>query len=63
MRFWLHETADAELDAAVAYYEGCRPDLGLDFADEAYAAIALACSYPDIGVELTANTRTREHAC
>ena len=40
MRFWLHEAADAELDAAVAYYESCRPGLGIDFAEEANAMAA-----------------------
>jgi hypothetical protein len=30
MRFWLHEAAEAELDAAVAYYESCRPGLGIE---------------------------------
>jgi hypothetical protein len=59
MRFWLHDAAEEELDAAVAYYESCRPGLGVDFANEVYAAIVLACDYPEAGAKLTANTRRR----
>jgi hypothetical protein len=59
MRFWLHEAADAELDAAVAYYESCRRGLGIDFAEEVYAAIALACTHPQAGPTLSENTRRR----
>jgi hypothetical protein len=59
MRFWLHEAADAELDAAVAYYERCRAGLGIDFAEAVYAAIALACTYPEAGLAFSQNTRRR----
>ncbi|WP_256363607.1 hypothetical protein [Thiohalocapsa sp. ML1] len=43
MKFFLHDDADTELDAAVAFYEACRPGLGLDFAAEVYRSIELAC--------------------
>jgi toxin ParE1/3/4 len=59
MRFWLHEAADAELDAAVADYESCRPGLGIDFAEEVYAAIALARAYSQASLALSENTRRR----
>jgi toxin ParE1/3/4 len=59
MRFWLQEAADAELDAAVAYYESCRPGLGIDFAEEVYAAIALARAYSQASLALSENTRRR----
>jgi hypothetical protein len=59
MRFWLHEAADAEFDAAVAYYKSCRPGLGIDFAEEVYAAIALARAYPQAGLAFSENTRRR----
>jgi hypothetical protein len=50
---------DAELDAAVAYSESCRAGLGIDFAEEVYAAIALACIHPQAGLTLSENTRRR----
>ncbi len=59
MRFLLHEEAELELDQAVAYYESCSPGLGIDFAEEVYAAISLACTHPKAGTPLSANTRRR----
>ena len=40
MRFHFHPAADAEFDRAVEYYERCQSGLGLEFAEEVYAAIA-----------------------
>jgi len=46
MRFYFHPDADAEFDRAVEYYEQCQPGLGLEFAEEVYAAIARVIEYP-----------------
>jgi plasmid stabilization system protein ParE len=59
LKFFLHDDADAELDAAVAFYEACRPGLGLDFAAEVYRSIELACDYPDAGSPISARLRRR----
>jgi len=39
MKFYFHPDAKEELDGAVAYYEQSQPGLGLEFAEEVYAAI------------------------
>ena len=39
MTFSFHPRADAEFDEAVRYYEDCQSGLGLEFAEEVYAAI------------------------
>jgi hypothetical protein len=39
MNYAFHPEAKAELNEAVDYYNGCQPELGLDFAREVYAAI------------------------
>ena len=39
MRYYFHEDAEAEFDRAVEYYEDSRLGLGLEFAQEVYAAI------------------------
>ena len=43
-----HPAAKAELDAAVAYYEGRRPGLGLDLRDEVAAAIGRVQANPHL---------------
>ena len=40
MTFSFHPRAEQELDKAVRYYEECCSGLGLEFAEEVYAAIA-----------------------
>lgn len=57
MRFLFHPEADAELDRAVEYYEQCRSGLGLEFAEEVYAAIVRISRYPDAGSPMSENTR------
>jgi hypothetical protein len=59
LRFFLHDEADAELDAAVAFYESCRPGMGLDFAEEVYRSIQLACEYPAAGARVSSRLRRR----
>lgn len=57
MRFYFHEDAEAELDHAVDYYEGCRPGPGIGFAQEVYAAIARVVQFPKAWTTLSTNTR------
>jgi hypothetical protein len=57
MRFYFHPDADAEFDRAVEYYEQCQPGLGLEFAEEVYAAIARVIEYPGAWSAMSKNTR------
>ena len=57
MRFYFHPEADEEFDQAVEYYEECQPGLGLDSAEEVYAAIARIAEYPDAWSPVSKNTR------
>ena len=47
MRFYFHEDAESEFDKAVEYYEDSRLGLGLEFAQEVYAAITRAIQFPN----------------
>jgi hypothetical protein len=57
VRFYFHPLADREFDEAVGYYEGCQTGLGLEFAEEVYAAIGRISEYPDAWSEMSKNTR------
>ena len=57
MRFQFHPAADAEFDRTVEYYERCQSGLGLEFAEEVYAAIARIIEYPDVWSPMSGNTR------
>jgi plasmid stabilization system protein ParE len=57
MRFYFHPDAEAEFDRAVEYYEQFQPGLGLEFAEEVYAAIARIIQYPDAWSALSKNSR------
>jgi len=57
MRFYFHEDAQRELDKAVEYYEDCQVGLGLEFAQEVYAAIARVIQFPDAWAPMSRNTR------
>lgn len=46
MNFGFHPEAQAEFFAAIAYYEGCEPGLGYDFALEVYSTVQNILSYP-----------------
>ena len=59
MRFYFHEDAEAEFDRAVEYYEDSRPGLGLEFAQEVYAAITRVIQFPDAWSNMSKNT----HRC
>ena len=57
MNYSFHPDAKVELNEAVDYYNGCRPDLGLDFAKEVYAAIQNILAYPNAWTPFSMNTR------
>jgi len=57
MRFHFHPEADAEFDKAVEYYEQRQSGLGLEFAEEVYAAIARIIEYPDAWSPMSKNAR------
>ena len=57
MKFYFHEDAEAEFDKAVDFYEDCQRGLGLEFAQEVYATIALIIRFPDAWSPMSKNTR------
>jgi len=57
MRYYFHPRADEEFDEAVRYYEDCQAGLGLEFAEEVYAAIGRVAEYPDAWSAMSQNTR------
>lgn len=48
----VHVDAEAELDAAVSFYESVTPGLGKAFVADAENAITLLKNYPDAGLNL-----------
>lgn len=52
-----HPEAEAELNAAIDWYEEREPGLGLDFAAEVRAAIERAMQLPDAWSELAPGIR------
>lgn len=52
-----HPRAEQELGKAVSYYEECSSGLGLEFAEEVYAAIARIIAYPKAWTRLSKHTR------
>ena len=57
MTFSFHPRAEQELDKAVRYYEECCSGLGLEFAEEVYAAIDRIIAYPKAWTKLSKHTR------
>lgn len=57
MKYFFHESAEAEFDNAISYYESCRQGLGLDFAEEVFASIELIIQYPEAWSAMSKNTR------
>mgnify|MGYP005821140051 FL=1 len=57
MTFSFHPRAEQELDQAVRYYEERSSGLGLEFAEEVYAAIARIIAYPKAWTRLSKHTR------
>jgi plasmid stabilization system protein ParE len=57
LTFSFHPRAEQELDKAVHYYEECSSGLGLEFAEEVYAAIARIIAYPKACMRLSKHTR------
>jgi plasmid stabilization system protein ParE len=52
MRYAFHPEAEAELNAAIDYYEDISPGLGYDFAVEVYSTIEKILSFPEAWPEL-----------
>ncbi len=57
MKYYFHPEAEAEFDGAVAYYEQCQPGLGMEFAEEVFAAITRISEYPDACALISTNAR------
>ncbi|MCF8026688.1 MAG: type II toxin-antitoxin system RelE/ParE family toxin [Desulfobacteraceae bacterium] len=57
MNYYFHESAALEFEKAVDYYEDCRYGLGLEFADEVYAAIERIILYPESWALVSKNAR------
>lgn len=57
MKYSFHPEAEIELDQAVAYYEERQSGLGLELAEEVYAAIIRINEYPDAWTPMSKNTR------
>jgi hypothetical protein len=57
VKYRFHPQAEAELNEAVDYYDGCQEGLGLEFAKVVYAAIENICQYPLAWTPLSRNTR------
>ena len=57
MKFYFHPDAEEEFGGAVEYYEQCQPGLGIEFAEEVYAAIGRIIQYPDAWSILSKNSR------
>ena len=57
MRFYFHEYAETEFNKAIDYYENCHHGLGIEFAQEVYAAIDRIIRFPEAWSPLSKNTR------
>ncbi len=57
MKVRFARAAEADLAAAVAYYDGQNPGLGDDFLDEIEAATARVEQFPNAWHKLSRNTR------
>ena len=56
MRFYFHEYAETEFTKAIDYYENCRHGLGIEFAQEVYAAIDRIIRFPEAWSPMSENT-------
>jgi len=57
MTFRFHPEAEIELSNAIDYYEESRQNLGLEFAQEAFAAIRRIIDFPEAWQSMTSDTR------
>jgi plasmid stabilization system protein ParE len=57
MNVIFHAAAQAELEEATRYYDGQRPGLGDDFADEVRRTLERIQQYPDAWTRLTDQVR------
>jgi hypothetical protein len=46
MTFYFHPEAELELNSSIDYYEECRSNLGLEFANEVYSSIQRILEFP-----------------
>lgn len=47
MRYLFHPEAELEFNISIDYYEECRNNLGLEFANEVYKTIQRILSFPN----------------
>ena len=57
MSFKFHPEAEAELNAAIDYYEERQENLGMEFAQEVYAAIHGIIDFTEAWQQMTETTR------
>jgi toxin ParE1/3/4 len=57
MNYSFHPSASAEFDGAIAYYEGCRTGLGVEFTAEIYSTIERIIEFPHAWTPLSPNCR------
>jgi len=57
MRFYFHEYAETEFIKAIDYYENSRHGLGIEFAQEVYAAIDRIIQFPEAWSPMSKNIR------
>ncbi len=57
MRYLFHPDAEIELNASIDYYEECRQNLGLEFADEVYKTIMRIVYFPNAWQIMDGNIR------
>ncbi|HHD77374.1 MAG TPA: type II toxin-antitoxin system RelE/ParE family toxin [Campylobacteraceae bacterium] len=57
MTFRFHPEAEIEFNNAIDYYEESRQNLGLEFAQEVFAAIHRIIDFPEAWQSMTSETR------
>ncbi len=57
MNFSFHPDAEKEFFEAIDYYEECRANLGLEFANEVYSAIQRIIQFPNAWHSMGDNIR------
>ncbi len=57
MNFYFHPEAEKEFYQAIEYYEERREGLGIDFAEEVYAAVFRAIQFPSAWIRISPRTR------
>ena len=57
MTYSFHDEAELEFNDAIDHYEGCRNDLGFEFASEVYETIQRIIKFPNAWHLLDGNIR------